>query len=389
MIDCLGRGYGSIRAATNICNELSKKYSVTFVYYDEKVDDQLEYKLNNKVNILNIYKNKKFHTEKLMLFVLKSVNMITKMLPYYLYKKIDEKKSRIYWYFVFFLHNYLCWKYYFTYNNFDTISIHGSNAIPIIFFAARKRTRIIISLHSTPEAEIVTLSSSKFEIALKKKSLNRVDAITVLQDSFISELNKYTKNTKIYQIPNFINRNKHFIIPKGNNNIIAVGSLVKEKNFDILIIALHKIRNLDWRCDIWGKDCGEFYNLKHLIGRLGLTEKIILKGFTNSIYDEYLNYEIIIQPSFFEGFPLAVIEAMSTGLVPIGFKACPGINNLIVHGYNGFLASQNTVGSLAYIIEYVLKNKNIRQKISLNARNSINAYSNELILQKWERIINE
>ena len=49
------------------------------------------------------------------------------------------------------------------------------------------------------------------------------------------------------------------------------------------------------------------------------------------------NASVCAFPSKYEGFPLALTEAMSAGLPCVGFKSCTGVNGLIVDGENGFL----------------------------------------------------
>ena len=83
--------------------------------------------------------------------------------------------------------------------------------------------------------------------------------------------------------------------------------------------------------------------------------------------------DLFVLASQIEGIPVAVMEAMSTGL-PVITTKISGIPELVEDGVNGFLINPGEVIELSNKIEEVLKmSKNDLQKIGTNARLKIDA----------------
>ena len=80
-----------------------------------------------------------------------------------------------------------------------------------------------------------------------------------------------------------------------------------------------------------------YAELEHLIKSNGLQDKVFLKGRTSNVPEVLRKSDIFAFPSFWEGFGLALAEGLSAGLPAVGFKTCPGVNELIKHGESGYL----------------------------------------------------
>ncbi|WP_270456985.1 glycosyltransferase, partial [Allisonella histaminiformans] len=76
--------------------------------------------------------------------------------------------------------------------------------------------------------------------------------------------------------------------------------------------------------------------LQKLIESKNLGDKVTLCGNTNDVLSKYINADIIVLPSAYEGFPLALSEGMSAGLPGVGFRKCMGVNEIIEDGRTGY-----------------------------------------------------
>ncbi|HEC93684.1 MAG TPA: glycosyltransferase, partial [Candidatus Atribacteria bacterium] len=95
--------------------------------------------------------------------------------------------------------------------------------------------------------------------------------------------------------------------------------------------------------------------------------------------------EIFILPSFFEGNPKALLEAMSCGLACIGTDV-EGIREVIKHKENGYLCKTDPKSIKEAILE-ILNDRELETKISQNARKAIlENFSLEKILEKEIKI---
>jgi len=149
-------------------------------------------------------------------------------------------------------------------------------------------------------------------------------------------LDKYRlMNDKITVVPNYIDITKFHPLDskKYVDRLIFVGRLNKQKNLFGLIDAVSKANVV---LDIFGD--GE---LKEKL-KLYAIENSVTVNFMgivpNSELPQTLNhYRYFIIPSFYEGMPKALLEAMACGLVCIGTDVS-GINEVIDDNINGFLS---------------------------------------------------
>jgi glycosyltransferase involved in cell wall biosynthesis len=135
-------------------------------------------------------------------------------------------------------------------------------------------------------------------------------------------------------ITNFIDTNRFYNknLTKYTDKILFVGRLNKEKNLFNLIEAISKTK---YELDLYGQ--GELKNeLKYFA--LKLNAKVNFKGTVanSELADIYNSYNYYILPSFFEGMPKTLLEAMACGCICIGTNV-NGINEVISHNQNGIL----------------------------------------------------
>ncbi|MFW9821474.1 MAG: glycosyltransferase family 4 protein [Candidatus Thorarchaeota archaeon] len=181
-------------------------------------------------------------------------------------------------------------------------------------------------------------------------------------------LKKKQRNNQIHLFYNFIDVNlfKPLNLSKKDKSVLYVGRLTYGKNLSNLINAF---KNLDdYILDFIGNGPLE-YDLRKLaeqvnpnINFLGLVSNEKLPNIINQ-------YQLFIIPSYFEGNPKALLEAMSCGISCIGSNI-KGINNIIQHKKNGYLCKLDS-GSIRKAITTLYANHNLREEIADNARKFI------------------
>jgi glycosyltransferase involved in cell wall biosynthesis len=165
---------------------------------------------------------------------------------------------------------------------------------------------------------------------------------------YLYVIGKYKLENKLPEIiGNFVDTdlfisNKHDRLER----IVFVGRLSPEKNLSALIQACAQ-ENIG--LDVVGVG-DELENLKNIAKRFGADVNWI-GVVPNALLPEVLDsYRYFALPSFWEGMPKALIEAMSMSLVCIGNTAT-GISELVDDGISGFLSSNGTASSLAEAIK--------------------------------------
>ena len=167
---------------------------------------------------------------------------------------------------------------------------------------------------------------------------------------------------KVKTIPNFVDLNK-FSTPLHRKRgevyeVIVAASIYWAKNTLGLIEAVAKLRDLGYVFHIswYGykavyKEYQEYYNncLKK-IESLGLQSFIELKEKTNDISECYQKSDYFCLPSFYEGTPNVICEAMACGLPIVCSDVCDN-GRYVCDGENGFLFDPHDVASIVSTFE--------------------------------------
>jgi len=150
----------------------------------------------------------------------------------------------------------------------------------------------------------------------------------------------------------------------------AVGRLVKQKGFAILIEALGLMENKNFDCTIVGagylKD-----ELQQKITSLGLDNKIHLVGLRNDIPEFLKTLDIFVLPSLWEGLGIAALEAGASGLSVIASKV-DGLPEIIDDQVNGLLFKAGDANDLKDKINYLLENKELARTFGKHLAKKVN-----------------
>jgi len=226
-----------------------------------------------------------------------------------------------------------------------------------------KYTDILITINKEDEAR----AKSKLNV----KNIYYVPGIGISIDKFNKKyINKIEKRTELgLSVNDYV--------------ILSVGELNKNKNHEIVIRALSKIKN---RSNIKYIICGKGpldIKLKRLISKYKLSNNVFILGFRNDIDEIYKISDLFVFPSHREGLSVALIEALASGL-PIIASNIRGNNDLIIQGVNGLLIDKNKAEKYA---EAIL---NIYNKtINLSKSNDYEIYSLENVMSLMRNIYNK
>jgi glycosyltransferase involved in cell wall biosynthesis len=143
----------------------------------------------------------------------------------------------------------------------------------------------------------------------------------------------------------------------------AVGRLEAEiKGQDILLETLssEKWRTRNWNLNIYGVGKDEKY-LRQLCHYWGLEDKIKFKGFTDDVKEIWKENHLLIHPSFGEGTPLVLLEAMACGRTAV-VTDVGGCGEFIVDDYSGYIAGAPTVNLIDLALEKAWNNSDEFEK---------------------------
>ena len=141
--------------------------------------------------------------------------------------------------------------------------------------------------------------------------------------------------------------------------IISIGRLVYDKGFDLLIEALGALQDDGMSFDLTILGEGPLHkDLEGMITANNLKESVHLVGFQDNPYSFLYSADIYVSSSRYEGFSLAIAEAMIVGL-PIVATKCAGPQELLKNGEFGMMVDCSVKGLTSGLREMII-NKEMR-----------------------------
>jgi glycosyltransferase involved in cell wall biosynthesis len=169
---------------------------------------------------------------------------------------------------------------------------------------------------------------------------------------------------RVLVIPNYVDTElfKPTNGVKRERTLLFVGRIAPEKNLEALLQA---VRALGVKLTIVGegklrpKLQEEFADLQ---------DRVVWEGnIPNSQLPKYINEStIFLLPSFYEGHPKALLEAMACGTPVLGTDS-PGIRDLIRHGNTGYLCGTDSE-DIRVALEELLSRPRLLKELGSNAR---------------------
>ncbi len=257
--------------------------------------------------------------------------------------------------------------------NLDLIHVH--------LFPAQLYVPILRNLVA-PQTRIITTEHSTWNRRRKSRFLKFTDSMMYRQYSSIACISEGTRDAlavwqpaikaRLRTIYNGIETEKFARIPRVRRpgevlpRLVSVGALKERKGYDSILEALAMVE-LPFRYEI----AGEGYHrlqLEAQIHRLGLENKVRLLGYTSNIATLLSESDLFVLSSQWEGFGLAVVEAMASGL-PVVVANVPGLNE-IVRGEQdgGILIPPGDTVALSAALQKLIRDPDLRTEFGNRAR---------------------
>lgn len=170
--------------------------------------------------------------------------------------------------------------------------------------------------------------------------------------------------------------------------LLAVGRLTPQKGFDLLLAAFASIadRHPDWNLTILGEGL-ERTRLAEAVASRGLGGRVALPGFDSDVRAAMRRSDLFVLSSRFEGFPNALLEAMSEGMACASFDCETGPRELIRHGVNGFLVPAENASALAAALDALMQDGDLRARLGARAREVHSLYSLPVVIGQWNALL--
>jgi len=173
--------------------------------------------------------------------------------------------------------------------------------------------------------------------------------------------------------------------------LVYVGRLVEEqKRISDVANALCAVTQNIPKLEAWVVGEGEARpTVEAIIQEKGLGDRVRLLGRVDNarIYEVLAECHGLVLLSDYEGLPVAMLEGMATGVVPICLDTQSGIREAIEHGVNGFIVKDRAADFIATIKGLQSDPKKWRQ-LSLAARETVRQrYSIDECARQWVELL--
>lgn len=373
-VQCSG---GVEKVVCKFANEMLKRgHEVTVLYIDQKEGAPF-FPLDHRVKTINIlYENgQKAISEKLpvrlracrefwRLFSLKKARAINaeykgKLYGRQIQKMISQQKP-------------------------DVVVACSEQSIKYVIDDAKCKVPVIGMIHSGCHETIPELSGAELF------AMGKCKAIQVLLPSYIDICKQYIRGTHFIAIGNVVEQTTRLAKYDGKkiHKIVCVGMLSGRKNQQLLADAFALIAHKYpcWSVEFWGNyHSTKGMRIKKYIEKKNNTQLKIM-GTTTNIEEVYASADILCMPSYVEGFPLALTEAMAAGLPAVGLKSCHAVAELIENEKSGLLVD-NTKEALAAALERLMNDLTLRKRMGQEACRAMEAYAPDVIWGEWEDLL--
>ena len=241
----------------------------------------------------------------------------------------------------------------------------------------------------------------KFYNMLDKKVLRLCDQVICVSDNIYDLLLRSGLNqNKMQIIPNTVDINrernktgsirqrirKQLYAEEDHLVIGYVGRLSEEKGLKTLVLAFGSVVRIKPKSRLWLVGEGPLLSeLQKLAKSMGLSEHILFTGFREDVENILQGMDIFVLPSYTEGTPLALLEAMSLG-VPVIASSVGQIPKIITSGENGILTKSGDAQAIAQNILLISMDKTLARTFS---QNSIKTIKSTYSISTWTRKIEE
>jgi glycosyltransferase involved in cell wall biosynthesis len=170
--------------------------------------------------------------------------------------------------------------------------------------------------------------------------------------------------------------------------LVAMGNFYPQKGFDLLLKALARLkdRHPAWTLTILGE--GPLRTqIESLRDALGLNGRVHLPGRVKNPHHVLKQADLFVLSSRWEGWPMALAEAMSCGLPVIAADCRMGPREIVRDGVDGVLVPPEDVEALAAAMDKLMSDESTRKRLASRAREVTERFPLEKVMSMWEELL--
>jgi glycosyltransferase involved in cell wall biosynthesis len=284
------------------------------------------------------------------------------------------------------------------YTDWDSVTLGAARKLvrataPDLILSHGQRPARLMAKAAPPKAVLaICVHKPAFDVETSSPRFGRTHYVCVGRHLADLALERGVPAQRVHFVPNAVKPPTTLATPFADTTrpprIVAAGRLHPKKGFDVLIAALALLRDQDqaFDCEIAGEG-DERARLEGLIVQHGLQDRARLVGWQDA--SAFLaTGDVFAFPSYQEGFPLVLLEAMAVGL-PAVSAAIPGPVEMIADGADGVLVPPGDPAALARALAGVIAAPQKARALGAAARAKVLAdYGPESLQRRLDAVLN-
>jgi glycosyltransferase involved in cell wall biosynthesis len=266
-------------------------------------------------------------------------------------------------------------------------------------------SRLLVHLHGAFFGEMYE-KSSRFMRRFINFTLRRTDGAIVLGERLRSTFHRWLPEDRVYVLPNFVVPPKELSpqekVVAGPVQVTYLGNLVVSKGVLDLLDAVERLTGKTKKAFVLtlaGKFGDDPYSgVSSADCRAKVEERIAKLGGVTKYMGPITNHsdkwnllaetDIFVLPSWYEGQPLVILEALCAGCPVVSTRNVGVIDETVVDGKTGILVDRKNVGQLANAIQRLVENRELRLQMSEQARQRfLSAFTSDIHAQRFHKIV--
>lgn len=263
--------------------------------------------------------------------------------------------------------------------DFDIVHVHmaaqASFTRKSVFIRLAKKVgkKIIIHQHAADFDDYFFKQSDEAKRQQIKEVFAMADRVIVLSEEWADFFGKHVcDENKIEIIHNGVVIPNYEKTDYTDQNVLFLGRLGERKGaYDLLKVIPDVLKRIPNARFFYGGD-GEVERCKELAEKTGIADNVSFLGWIRDAErEEYLKKcSTFVLPSYHEGMPMSVLEAMSYGLATISTNA-GGIPQIISQGIDGYRVEAGNLKELETTLVRILSSSNEKKILGQAARKKI------------------
>lgn len=259
-------------------------------------------------------------------------------------------------------------------------TIHGIHYVHVNKFFVRNVSKTIEQYLVQFTDKTICVTRSDFITAAGLKITDEFKTVVIPNGIDISAFSGNEKNTKLLE---------DIGLSKDNFVIGNISRFDVQKNQKLIIQAAYYLTKKypEMRVVFVGTG-GYLKRMMEYTREAGLGKYVIFLGEKENTKDFYSIFDLFVLPSFWEGLPYVLLEAMASKL-PIICSNLPGLNEVITDKYSALTINPHDVDELFNGICNLYNDEELRCKLMVNAHEAVQKFDEKKLVKDYENVYRE